>query len=344
MVTLNQVKLNKKIGEGLLGSVYLANAKNNNKKEYAIKIEPILASEIKQNYRYSFWREVEFANTMSKYPLHFMKLYDYKITKDDDYKIKLDKKKILHSSISEKNYYKRLLNSEYRVVKLYSFVDTTLNKVLKSWKVFDKVLFYDLFIQIVYAIYLMDKEGYVHRDLHFKNIGINFTQKKTLNIFGKKIPTHGMCVVILDYGEVLHKKYILSGSEKQIIAYENDLFVVLNFVYDFEDFIKYYQKELGSIEYRSPVKINAKYEKLLNDYIKNLSIDKTRKDWLMSILFKIVYFHQYERDILDGAKVNDEGRHYFEPRYYIPIETIIFAIENIYNIDKIVRYLIKNRE
>lgn len=350
-VTIDTVKQGKKIGQGIFGSVYLAKGKNGN--SYAIKIEHILETEIKQNYKYNFWREVEFANTMNElYPLHFMKLYDYKIDPKCTYKTNWDKIDVKLSDFPKdiQKQYKKLWSSKYCATTLYSFVDTTLSKVIESWKVFDDVIFYDLFIQLVYVIYLMDKEGYVHQDLHPNNIGINFTQTKTINIFGSKIPTHGMYVVILDYATVLHKKYILTNAEKKVLANENDLFVALNFVYDFEDFAKYYHAELFTINstkwcYRNPANnIDALHVKLLEEYLKNLSLDKDHKAWLQSILFKVLYFHLYEKQVLDKIETKiKEPIHYFEPRLYIPTEAIVFAIGNIYNIDKVVKYLIKNR-
>ena len=43
----------------------------------------------------------------------------------------------------------------------------------------------DLLIQVVYISYIINKEGYIHNDLHPKNIGVVFTKDKYIEILGE---------------------------------------------------------------------------------------------------------------------------------------------------------------
>jgi hypothetical protein len=110
-----------------------------------------------------------------------MQLYDHKIDdsckheqswKDFDFELK-DLPK------NQQIYHKKLSASPFCSIKLWSYVDTTLHELLNSWKTFDSKMYYDLLIQIVYVIYLINKEGYVHNDFHGRNIGLK-KQKKNI--------------------------------------------------------------------------------------------------------------------------------------------------------------------
>ncbi len=81
---IKNIKTTKFLGKGMFGSVFLAKDRKDKKKKYALKIEHILPKDIKRNFRSPLWREIDFAKFMGKkYPLHFMKLYTYKIQKCD---------------------------------------------------------------------------------------------------------------------------------------------------------------------------------------------------------------------------------------------------------------------
>jgi len=128
----------------------------------------------------------------------------------------------------QQKYYSSLYKSSYCSIKLFSLVDLTMDDFLNKWKQFDRKIFNDLLIQCVYAIYLMNSEGYFHHDFHTKNVGLIKTKEKFITILNKKIPTHGYIVVPIDYCLVLHKKFILKDWEKKALKYDNDLFSLLN--------------------------------------------------------------------------------------------------------------------
>lgn len=183
----------RKIGEGGEGVVYLVKNKN---KKYVLKIEKILEKNIKKNLGSKFWRENEFIETMNNlYPKLFMNLYEYDIIEDDKFK--------LPNPYNLKNI-NELNESKFTSRKIFEFVDTTLNKIINKLTL-DKL--YSILVQLSYIIYIMNKNGYTHNDLHNSNIGIIYTKRKYLHIFDYSIPTYGYIVKLIDYGRVLHKKY-----------------------------------------------------------------------------------------------------------------------------------------
>ena len=74
-----------------------------------------------------------------------------------------------------------------------------------------------------YIIYLLHKDGYTHNDMHLGNIGVTFTKKKSIKIFEKNIPTFGIILQLIDYGDVKHNKFNLSSKKfiKNIAGHSN---------------------------------------------------------------------------------------------------------------------------
>ena len=77
---LSKIKVIKKLGAGMLGTVYLIEYEN---KIYAMKIQKILEEEKTKNIKFPIWREALFYNDVNKMPPEsqkfFCKLYGYKI-------------------------------------------------------------------------------------------------------------------------------------------------------------------------------------------------------------------------------------------------------------------------
>lgn len=341
MINLDTVTKQEEIGKGMLGTVYLATDNKNNK--YAIKIEQILEKDIKKSYKSSVWREVEFVNKMSKlYPNHFMKLYDHRI--EDNCKHKQSWKsldiKLADIPLKYREKYKKLQKSKYCSVKLYSYVDTTLDKVMWSNEHFNYNMYYDLFIQVIYVIFLMNKHGYLHNDLHSKNIGVVYTNKKFVNIFGHKIPTHGMFIQAIDYGFVLHKKYDLTAREKVKLENEMDLFPVINsLVISYGSFWDNYKKYLKDIDNKTAsLKLNKNDKDMLFPFIEHLDLSRENENFLLRSLFILLCYENYEKYLM-GNKLKEV----YPPIYMIPINVSLFIISNIYNVEKIIKYVIDNR-
>ena len=197
---IDDYKIIKKIETGGFGTVYLV---KKDKKEYALKIEKILESEVKKDLSSPIWREIDFAtNFANLYPDQFMQLYEHDIINDCNHH-----QEYTGNKKEKKEYMENRIKSKYCSRKIYSLIDIELRELMPKLKNQNEI--YSIIIQISYAIYLMNKYGYVHTDLHTGNIGIIYTNKKYLKIFDQDIPTYGYQVSIIDYGLVLHHKFKL---------------------------------------------------------------------------------------------------------------------------------------
>ena len=206
---INKASIIKKLGNGFAGITYLIKLKN---KKYALKIEKIPEKyALKKNLKSREWREINFSlNFANKYPNQFTILYKYDIINDCSHiqEFPHDLKtfpEYIQKIFIEKN------NSNYCIRKVYSLIDIILKDVINS---LSKLQIYSMIAQITYILYLMNKNGYTHNDLHSKNIGVVKTIKKYLTILNNKIPLLGYQYKAIDYGMVLHKKYKMDKIEK----------------------------------------------------------------------------------------------------------------------------------
>ena len=78
----NNYKIIKELNKGYSGIAYLIEKDD---KKYVLKRQKLLPKEVKLNYKYSIWREIDFNKFVNKLPIlkqkYFMKMYDYKINK-----------------------------------------------------------------------------------------------------------------------------------------------------------------------------------------------------------------------------------------------------------------------
>ena len=91
---------------------------------------------------------------------------------------------------------------------------------------------YSMIIQVTYICYLLNKAGYCHNDLHSRNIAFVKIPKNQLitieiNCNKYKFKSYGFQFSVIDYGLILHKKFILTSKEKKTysnsILYNKDL-------------------------------------------------------------------------------------------------------------------------
>ena len=330
---IDEVILGKQLGKGMMGTVFLAHDKKGNK--YAYKIERILPKSVQKSFKNVYWRENDFAKTLAnKYPDHFMVLYDSKIDSDckhhQDFSGLNIKMEDLPKSLQ--NYYTKLKKSSYCSVKLWSIIDGTLLELLIPKLMISKKVLYDLFIQIVYIVFLMNNAGYVHNDLHLGNIGYVKTDKKTINILGHNIPTHGYLIKAIDYGLVLHDKYTLTKGER--INYENayDLLMVF-YMFSIETKTeKITGKEWNwGNEWSNPIKISKKEKEALEQYLpEGKKLNKDNYDFIIDKLYKLIEWKKWQQKIL-----KDNTIQWVEPSYLIPLNDMLFLIKNLYNPKKI---------
>jgi len=335
-MNINDVKIIKKLGHGYKGTVYLVKYKN---KEYAFKIEKILENLLKQSgnkelfsgvktkentekniskslIRRYFPKEyteinfsIKFAN---KYNNQFIKLYNYNIINNCTHKQKINVPlKRLHNNIVNK--IKKLRKSKYCFIRLYSLVDTTLDKIKNKLSIKQ---IYSMLIQLSYINYLLKKNNYLYGDMNLYNIGVVKTNKKYIKILNKKIPTFGYIFKLIDFGTVSkykNKEYFYELT--QVISY----YLI--------DYTKLYNK----IEYNN----NNIIKKILklNEY--KLLSKYTNNNELKYILFTIIYPEKYQKIIFKN-KFNK----IIYPKLRCNIEDIIYLIKNNNKINNIINYFL----
>ena len=205
----NDMKVIKKLGTGMFGSVYKVIYNN---KKYALKIQHILPKDKVKNFNNSLWREFDvynYINTLNKDDqLFFTRLYSYKIynkcthIQKRPYKINLDDSK---NEFSKQ--LKKLDKSDWCVKYLLDYKGSdTLETFLQKNNLAQKQV-YSLCLQICKIIYILYRGGYSHNDLHPGNIIISKTNKKSFYFMDKKISYEGYQLTSIDYGEVLGKKF-----------------------------------------------------------------------------------------------------------------------------------------
>lgn len=326
-------KIIKEIGMGMLGTVYMVQDKKN-KKKYAMKIEKIFKEQANGTLKNRLGREMEFSNKMSKlYPQHFIKIYDNWIDSNCVYNHDWNKIGINIELLDKqtKLYYNKLFDSPYCSIKIYSLVDLTLKDLYQQHKI-DENQYYNLFIQCLYVMYLCNKNGYLHQDWKMDNIGLIKTNKKFINIFDRKLKTHGYFVVLIDYGGIIHNKYILLNYEKKI--FENnytDLFFMFdryryNMIFNFAEFENEY-----NIDTFNPIKIDKITKKEIKKYLPDIN---SNNDILSQYLYKIFFYDKFEKQLVK----NDIEP--IKPKLLIPSETIKFIIKNIYDIKKCIVFML----
>ncbi len=321
-----------KLGVGFHGTTFLVEDKKT-KERYAMKIENILKEHMDENYKSPYMREIDFAKTMgTKYPNQFMKIYKYE-NKKCRYKHFISPVRREKFTPEQESEFKKLINSGYCSIKFFSLVDNILEKIIYN---LDKNVIYDLFIQLVYIAYLINKEGYLHGDFQPGNVGFIKTNDKFIKIFDKNIPTHGYLLQAIDYGSVLHPKYDLNDVEKNRLKYHNDL--VRNYRIIFKLMLKNLREKHTDIDIYKPVDITENQNEILKSYLKNIIKDDTTTEKnfyanLEKILYKIMFFDEYQSqlNIKDKVKLFD----------FMSIETLQFMILNYHDIEKILRHLIE---
>jgi serine/threonine protein kinase len=328
MSKLDKITIGKYIAKGMMGTIYIATDEKGNK--YAYKIGKILPKEVKKSLESEYWRENDFAENLSnKYPDQFMHLYDSKIENNCTHTQNFSGFDFTMNDLpkSQQNYYKKLEKSPYCSIKLWSLIDGDLKNLLSKNKLSEKE-FYDIYIQIVYIVYLMNKNGYYHNDFHPGNIGYVKTNKKTIDILGHKIPTHGYLIKAIDFGLVLHKKYPMSKSWREKYENDNDLFTVVNLLS-----INLQNKKLNWDKWwNSDKKISKEEKEILKDYMPNHKLNKDNTKFFYKKLSKLLHYN-----------ISDEKMKGVKIPYLIPLDKILYVIKNIYEPKKVLLYLIKNR-
>lgn len=255
-----------------------------------------------------------------------MKIFEYE-NKRCDYIHELDPNRWSSMNGKVKEYFKELFSSPFCSIKITSIIDIMLHDII--YKISDKNIIYNLFIQVVYLSYLINKEGYYHRDLHPKNIGVIYTDDEFINILGKNIPTNGYILQAIDYGMVIHEKYDLDENERNQLVDDNDLYQnVYKIIFKImlkELIEKYPDKDINQLVPISE-KDKEKIEQILH-YI----IQHDNYAYFEELLYKIIFFDKFQEQIELDDKV--------ELFCFLSIEDVIYIFENYNNLEKILLYL-----
>lgn len=236
----------KSIGHGVYGIVKLIKYKN---VKYALKKEHIFKKDIKISMYSSVWRDILFSVCVGNiYPDYFITLYEYNIINNCNFKQPINK------HIKLRPLQKKLFKSKYCIHKIYSLVDTTLDKIDIS----TKVQFYNIVIQLCNIMNILYINNFIHGDIHVGNIGIINSSNNNIKI------------KLIDFGKTQSGKYLLKKEKKEYnFMRKNELTIsILNlFINDFFDNenVKPYE------EYKHIFK-KSKYNKLFNKYTTNIDL------------------------------------------------------------------------
>jgi serine/threonine protein kinase len=325
----------KELGKGMMGTVYLIRDKKTNK-EFAFKIQHILEKELKKNLESKVWREFEFmTNLGSKYPDHFPGIIDYQIILNCKYKQQYNREMYGFDKAYKDNYQK-YSKSPYCMAKIMPIVGQPLVPLLYELKSQERL---SIIIQSMYAVYLMRRNHYLHNDLHSRNITIEKTSKKYLNILDFKIPTNGYLVKIIDYDKLLHFKYTLSDKELKEYKFLSSEITRIFKLLIWEKWID------NLIDIKKPYKYPIDF-KLMNSspYIKDIEqyvdpkLPKYYRENYKLLLYRILYPEYQQSTYL---KATDSELPFIPPIIeFIDKNDIIFFFQNLSNYHKIIKYFI----
>jgi hypothetical protein len=336
-----EYKIIKELGYGMIGTVYLIET---SEKNYALKIENVLDTDLIKSSESRVWRELDFClNFANKYPNHFTKLIDYEFKKDCKHRQKYTFD-LRDFDQDKQDYLVKLKKSNYCVYKIFELIDTTLDKMIEYLSVNQ---IYSMIIQLTYISYLLHSNNYVHGDFQTSNIGMIATKDKFIKIFDYDVPTFGYIYKIIDYGVILNKKDIKSNEEDQIFnnLINNELKNIKNNFIDMDFFyMKYwiyvnnkridknveenYQKMLLNSNYNKIKNISDnKYEQLFYYYVLNNKTRIPKED----IIFFIKANNDYNKiiDYFYKKLIKKNKKKYNMLFVFILIIIIIIILSNI---------------
>jgi serine/threonine protein kinase len=200
-----KIKIIKKLGAGMFGTVYLIEYDN---KQYAMKIQKILELEKIPDYKHTIWREIFFYKDVKKMPKEskkfFCRMYAYKILDNCKHK-QVRSKDIAKNSIFAKKYYEMNASNICAIFIIDYKGNTNLYDYLQT-SITSKQI-YSILLQVCKIILLLSDIKYSHNDLNPSNIIVHPTKDKTFEIKGNQINYNGIQLVAIDYGNMTNKSY-----------------------------------------------------------------------------------------------------------------------------------------
>jgi serine/threonine protein kinase len=190
-IDFSKVKILKKLGAGVNGTVHLCEYRN---KRYALKREHIIPTDMKV--------DIDILKYIDKLTpseqMFFTKCHGYEI---------YDKCRLKQKTVkTHDTEYRTLKNrSQWCIRYLLDYKgSTTLREIYTSLNSQQQI---SCILQIIHAILILKKSGYSHNDLHHNNIMVNKTDLETFSLQRHNVHFHGYQVSFIDYGEAFHKSY-----------------------------------------------------------------------------------------------------------------------------------------
>jgi len=238
----SKIKVIKKLGAGMFGTVYLVDYEN---KKYAMKVQKILEEEKKQNPKFPIWRELLFFNDVNKMPRDaqkfFCRLHGFKIQACGKYKHIRPKNSPQNSIFFEK--FKKMNASNICILLVMDYLGSiSLYDYLQTSLPAKKI--YTILLQICKINKIMSDMKYSHNDLHPLNLMV--TQTKS-----------GIQLVAIDYGNVTNARYGRELSNDSEEYYFLDLTKSLFYVLQNQPKL---EKNCRLQKKKFPYEIKKKYE------------------------------------------------------------------------------------
>ena len=351
---MNKYNIIRELGKGFYGTTYEIEYLN---KRFALKKQKILESDVKRSLKSKIWRELDFyqwINKLSKTDqIFFMKLYEFKI--EEKCEFKQEYTEIKKIEINKNVELKELDKSKYCLNLIVDLKDGVLDNLVLNQEEKQSLL-----IQIIYSIYLMRKNNWIHHDIHPGNIcykKVDESTKLILNIDGKKykIPSNGYIFSLIDYGFCSNKKLFKTPRDKK--AYQQNYQLNFDLWCFLEEYCFNYYNNNVSLKQN---KINNKnfHEKITKYVYKNNIILYEKIKFIMQnsnskleVMFKnfektgkvhylfIYDFAQYVAIYDTQLYYSQIGLDYKENQY--PNELLEFIKINSHSLNKILLKLIK---
>lgn len=292
---MNEYNIIKELGHGLYGTTYevelveLVNSqKKYNNKHFALKKQKILEKDMKniKNGKSHIWRELQFYKWIEKLDSRdknfFMRLYNFNF--EDSCQLKQQR------SINSK-YLNELDKSKYCIIFLLDLKDGTLNELNLTSE--EKI---SLLIQILYIIYLLRKDKWIHGDIHPANIAytkINYDKKIKIKINNKsyQFKSCGYQFSLIDYGTCFNRNFLKKQKELK----DFDKLFKMNF--DLWCFIEDYalnNYQNGILIRQNKINLNKFHKDLLYDIYINKRMLYEKIKFAMSNEIKL--FEQFEKN------------------------------------------------
>lgn len=194
------MKIIKKLGEGVAGTVYLAEfnkMSNAQHEQYIYKLEKWLPR--RDLLKDVYYRQVEFDKFAKRYPNKFMTLKTHGVIDHCKHIQPIPKFATgkFRTDLEKKNKSDRCFYLAYTPIYKYN-LKSTHNKLMKNIK-----LWYKMMYQIIEQIDLMRTAGFTHNDIHSGNIMIDDNSN----------------FHIIDYGMISHKNWPQNDNDKMIAKY-----------------------------------------------------------------------------------------------------------------------------